>query len=64
MGVVGLLSNALMMTTVAEQQHDLAVLRVPGSPRGRLYEAVILGFIGEAVITTLSAGIVAGTLLG
>ena len=59
MGIVGLMINALMMTTVAEQQHDLAVLRVLGSPRGRLYEAVIL-----EVIILGAIGIVVGVILG
>ena len=32
-GIVGLMVNALMTTTVTEAKHDLAVLRVLGSPR-------------------------------
>ena len=59
MGIIGLMVNALMMTTVAEQKHDLAVLRVIGAPRARLFETVIL----EVVILGL-VGLVLGILLG
>ncbi len=59
MGIIGLMVNALMNTTVAEQKHDLAVLRVLGSPRHRLYEVVILEVFILGVI-----GIVLGILLG
>jgi ABC-type antimicrobial peptide transport system permease subunit len=59
MGIVGLMVNALMNTTVTEQKHDLAVLRVLGSPRGRLYEAVII-----EVVVLGSIGLVVGILLG
>ncbi len=59
MGIVGLMVNALMMTTVAEQKHDLAVLRVLGAPRARLFEAVIL-----EVFLLGTIGIIFGILLG
>ncbi len=59
MGIVGLMVTALMMTTVAEQKHDLAVLRVLGSPRARLFEAVIL-----EVFLLGTIGIVFGIVLG
>ena len=59
MGIVGLMVNALMMTTVAEQKHDLAVLRVLGSPRARLFEAVIL-----EVFLLGTIGIIFGIILG
>ena len=59
MGIVGLMVNALMNTTVAEMKHDLAVLRVLGSPRARLYEAVII-----EVAMLGAVGIVLGLLLG
>ncbi|HEY3341620.1 MAG TPA: hypothetical protein VGK81_06360, partial [Anaerolineae bacterium] len=42
MGIIGLMINALMTTTVAEQKVDLALLRVIGSPRVNLYNIVIL----------------------
>lgn len=59
MGIVGLMVNALMTTTVNEQKHDLAVLRVLGSPRNRMFETVII----EVVILG-GVGIVLGLLLG
>lgn len=59
MGIVGLMVNALMMTTVTEQKHDLAVLRVLGSPRARLFEAVILEVTLLGIV-----GIAFGILLG
>ena len=59
MGIIGLMVNALMTTTVNEQKHDLAVLRVLGSPRGRLYEAVIIEVVLLGIV-----GIVLGLLLG
>ena len=51
MGIVGLMVNALMTTAVNEQKYDLAVLRVLGAPRWRLFEPVVievvlLGLIG------------------
>jgi putative ABC transport system permease protein len=62
MGIVGLMVNALMITTVTEQTRDLAVLRVLGAPRRHLYQTVILevsilGFIG------VSFGILLGRLI-
>ncbi|NJM41209.1 MAG: FtsX-like permease family protein [Anaerolineae bacterium] len=59
MSIVGLMVNALMNTTVQEQKHDLAVLRVLGAPRNRLFEAVVL-----EVILLGTVGIVFGLLLG
>ena len=59
MGIIGLMVNALMNTTVAEMKYDLAVLRVIGSPRSRLYEIVILEVFILGVV-----GIVLGLLLG
>ena len=59
MGVIGLMVNALMTTTVSEMKHDLAVLRVIGSPRGLLFQVVIL----EVFLLGL-VGIVLGLLLG
>ena len=59
MGIIGLMVNALMNTTVSEQKHDLAVLRVLGSPRHRLYEVVILEVFILGVV-----GVVLGLLLG
>ena len=59
MGIIGLMVNALMTTTVAEQKFDLAVLRVLGSPRRRLYEAVIIEVILLGIV-----GLVVGLLLG
>ncbi|MBX7212384.1 MAG: FtsX-like permease family protein [Thermoflexales bacterium] len=59
MGIVGLMVNALMMTAVQEQKFDLAVLRVLGSPRNRLYEAVVVEVILLGVV-----GVVIGLGLG
>ena len=59
MSIVGLMVNALMNTTVQEQKHDLAVLRVLGAPRTRLFEAVVL-----EVILLGTLGIAFGLLLG
>lgn len=59
MGIVGLMVNALMNTTVAEMKHDLAVLRVLGSKRANLYEAVILEVAILGVI-----GIIFGLIIG
>ena len=59
MGIVGLMVNALMTTTVAEQKFDLAVLRVLGSPRRRLYEAVVIEVVMLGIV-----GLVLGLLLG
>ncbi len=59
MGIIGLMVNALMTTTVNEQQYDLAILRVLGAPRWRLYEPVVL----EVVILGTS-GLIFGLLLG
>lgn len=58
-GIVGLMVNALMTTTVAEQKFDLAVLRVLGSPRKYMYEAVVI-----EVILLGAVGIVLGLILG
>jgi ABC-type antimicrobial peptide transport system permease subunit len=58
-GIVGLMVNALMITTVAEQKYDLAILRVLGSPRKFMYEAVVI----EVIVLGL-VGIVIGLLLG
>jgi ABC-type antimicrobial peptide transport system permease subunit len=59
MGIVGLMVNALMMSTVTEQKHDLAVLRVIGAPRTRLFEAVIIEVMLLGIV-----GVVLGLLLG
>jgi len=59
MSIIGLMVNALMTTTVAEQKYDLAVLRVLGAPRARLYEVVIIEVAALGAI-----GIVVGLLLG
>ncbi len=59
MGIIGLMVNALMMTTVAEQKYDLAVLRVLGSPRARMFGIVIIEVVILGII-----GIVFGLLLG
>lgn len=59
MGIIGLMVNALMMTTVQEQKRDLAVLRVLGAARTRLFEAVVLEVV---ILGTL--GVVVGVLLG
>jgi putative ABC transport system permease protein len=59
MSIIGLMVNALMTTTVAEQKYDLAVLRVLGAPRARLYEVVIIEVAALGLI-----GIVLGLLLG
>ena len=59
MGIVGLMVNALMMTTVAEQKYDLAILRVLGSPRSQMYSIVII----EVALLGL-IGIVLGLVLG
>jgi ABC-type antimicrobial peptide transport system permease subunit len=59
MGIIGLMVNALMTTTVNEQKYDLAILRVLGSPRWRLFEAVVLEVIILGVI-----GLIFGLLLG
>lgn len=59
MGIIGLMVNALMTTTVNEQKYDLAILRVLGSPRWRLYEPVVL----EVVVLGL-VGLVFGLILG
>jgi ABC-type antimicrobial peptide transport system permease subunit len=59
MGIIGLMVNALMMTTVAEQKHDLAVLRVIGSPRSGLFQIVVLEVAALGLI-----GIVLGLVLG
>jgi putative ABC transport system permease protein len=59
MGIIGLMINALMTTTVAEQKVDLAVLRVIGSPRGILFRVVILEVALLGVV-----GLVLGLLLG
>jgi len=45
MGIIGLMVNALMTTTVNEQKVDLAILRVIGAPRARLFEALVLEVI-------------------
>jgi putative ABC transport system permease protein len=59
MGIVGLMVNALMITTVTEQKHDLAVLRVIGAPRRHLFQTVVL----EVAILG-AIGVVLGLLLG
>lgn len=59
MGIVGLMVNALMNTTVTEQKYDLAILRVLGAPRWRLFEAVVIEVIVLGVV-----GLVFGLLLG
>lgn len=59
MSIVGLMVNALMTTTVNEQKYDLAVLRVLGAPRWRLFEAVIIEVAVLGVI-----GVIFGLLLG
>jgi ABC-type antimicrobial peptide transport system permease subunit len=59
MGIIGLMVNALMTTTVNEQKYDLAILRVLGSPRWRLYEPVVLEVVVLGMI-----GLVFGLLLG
>ncbi|HQV71249.1 MAG TPA: FtsX-like permease family protein [Thermoflexales bacterium] len=59
LGIVGLMVNALMTTTVAEEKHDLAVLRVLGSPTTRLYQVVIIEVILLGIV-----GIVLGLILG
>ena len=59
MGIVGLMVNALMITTVTEQKLDLAILRVIGAPRTRLFETVII-----EVALLGAIGIVFGLLLG
>ncbi len=59
MGIIGLMVNALMMTTVAEQKKDLAVLRVLGAPRRRLLQAVVLEVVLLGVVS-----LVLGVLLG
>ncbi len=59
MGIIGLMVNALMMTTVAEQKYDLAILRVLGAPRFRLFEAVVLEVIILGIV-----GIILGLLMG
>jgi putative ABC transport system permease protein len=59
MGIIGLMINALMTTTVAEQKVDLAVLRVIGSQRSNLYKIVILEVALLGVV-----GLVIGLILG
>src|SRR4030095_5752222 len=59
MGIVGLMVNALMMSTVVEHKHDLALLRVIGAPRTRLFETVII-----EVALLGSVGVVLGLLVG
>ena len=59
MSIVGLMVNALMNTTVTEQKYDLAILRVLGAPRWRLFEAVIIEVIVLGVI-----GLIFGLMLG
>jgi ABC-type antimicrobial peptide transport system permease subunit len=59
MGIIGLMVNALMTTTVNEQKYDLAILRVLGSPRWRLYEPVLLEVVVLGMI-----GLVFGLILG
>ena len=59
MGIVGLMVNALMVTTVTEQKHDLAVLRVLGAPRRQLFQTVILEVFILGIV-----GVVFGLLLG
>jgi ABC-type lipoprotein release transport system permease subunit len=51
LGVVGLLIRTLMMTNVQEQTRDMAILRILGSPRRRLFnmvlaEVLVLGVLG------------------
>ena len=59
MGIIGLMVNALMNTTVMEMKHDLAVLRVLGSARYRLFQIVIVEVVLLGIV-----GIVAGLLVG
>ncbi len=59
MGIIGLMVNALMNTTVTEQKHDLAILRVLGSPRSRMFQIVIIEVFLLGIV-----GIVLGLLLG
>lgn len=59
MGIVGLMVNTLMTTAVNEQKFDLAVLRVLGAPRWRLFEPVVIEVIVMGVI-----GVVFGLLFG
>jgi ABC-type antimicrobial peptide transport system permease subunit len=59
MGIVGLMVNALMTTAVNEQKYDLAILRVLGAPRWRLFEPVVIEVLVLGVI-----GVVFGLLLG
>lgn len=59
MGIVGLMVNALMNTAVAEQKYDLAILRVLGAPRWRLFEAVVIEVVVLGVI-----GLLFGLALG
>jgi putative ABC transport system permease protein len=59
MGIIGLMINALMTTTVAEQKTDLAVLRVIGAPRANLFRVVIIEVALLGIV-----GLVFGLLLG
>ncbi len=59
MGIIGLMVNALMMTTVQEHKKDLAVLRVLGSSRIRLLETVVLEVVLLGIV-----GTVFGILIG
>ena len=59
MGIIGLMVNALMNTTVLEMKHDLAVLRVLGSARYRMFEIVIV-----EVLLLGAVGIILGLLVG
>jgi ABC-type antimicrobial peptide transport system permease subunit len=59
MGIVGLMVNALMTTAVNEQKYDLAVLRVLGAPRWRLFEPVVIEVVLLGVVS-----VVFGLLLG
>jgi ABC-type antimicrobial peptide transport system permease subunit len=51
LGVVGLLIRTLIMTNVQEQTRDMAILRILGSPRRRLFnmvmaEVAVIGVVG------------------
>lgn len=62
LGVVGLLVYTLVMTNVQEQRREMAVLRILGSQRNKLFaivivEVIVIGLIG------VSLGVVLGQLI-
>ena len=62
LSVVGMLIRTLIMTNVQEQTRDMAVLRILGAPKRRLFQLVIAEVLAVAAIG-VGLGIVVGQLV-